>query len=54
MNQSEEVITSYAQEANHNVGRAPRSLRYADRPNSGRGTWQSNPYVFAYTFELVK
>lgn len=21
---------------------------------SGKGTWQSNPYVFAYTFELVK
>ena len=21
---------------------------------SGRGTWNSNPYVFAYTFELVK
>lgn len=21
---------------------------------SGRGTWESNPYVFAYTFELVK
>ncbi len=21
---------------------------------SGKGTWESNPYVFAYTFELVK
>lgn len=21
---------------------------------SGKGTWASNPYVFAYTFELVK
>lgn len=21
---------------------------------SGKGTWDRNPYVFAYTFELVK
>lgn len=21
---------------------------------SGRGTWDSNPWVFAYTYELVK
>lgn len=42
----------------------PYTVIYKDNPKdafaalidkvSGKGTWESNPYVFAYTFELVK
>lgn len=37
------------------IGRTPREAYAAliDRI-SGKGTWNSNPYIFAYTFELVK
>lgn len=37
------------------LGRTPREAYSAliDKI-SGKGTWQSNPYVFAYDFELVK
>lgn len=42
----------------------PKTVIYKDNPRdafatlidkvSGKGTWERNPYVFAYTFELIK
>ena len=37
------------------LGRTP-SKAYAELIDkvSGKGTWESNPYVFVYDFELIK
>ena len=38
----------------HRISPASKCFGYLIDDISGKGTWESNPYVFAYTFELVK
>ena len=38
----------------HCISPASKSFAYLIDDISGKGTWESNPYVFAYSFKLIK
>lgn len=38
----------------HRISPASKCFAYLIDDICGKGTWEKNPYVFAYTFELVK